>query len=59
MLASGRRFAFVNAWRSMDVAAPVGQGGLWLFLFSHQLRQMPLLPLGDPHLQEALAHDEE
>lgn len=43
----------------MDLAAPVGLGGLWLFVFTHQLKKMPLLPLGDPYLQEALAHDEE
>jgi len=43
----------------MDVAAPVGLGGIWLWLFGRQLTRMPLLPLGDPWLQEALTHDEE
>ena len=32
----------------MDVAAPVAIGGLWLAVFSWQLRARPLLPLNDP-----------
>jgi hypothetical protein len=38
----------------LDIAAPIGLGGLWLWLFLTQLRQRPLLPLRDPHLAEAL-----
>lgn len=38
----------------MDVAAPVGLGGIWLAAFAWQLKGRPLLPLGDPELREAL-----
>ncbi len=34
----------------------VAVGGLWLTAFLRQLRMHPLLPLGDPNLEEALAH---
>lgn len=42
----------------LDFAAPLALGGLWLFFFSWQLQKMPLLPLGDPKLAEAIAHHE-
>jgi hypothetical protein len=32
----------------MDLAATVGLGGLWLFLFARQVRTRPVLPLGEP-----------
>jgi hypothetical protein len=38
----------------LDVAAPVAIGGLWLWMFFTQLRQRPLLPVGDPYLASAL-----
>ena len=47
--------ALPNLW---DFAAPLALGGLWLFVFAGQLKRMPLLPLGDPKLAEAIAHDE-
>jgi len=40
----------------MDVAAPVGLGGIWLATFGWQLDRRPLLPLHDPQLREALGH---
>jgi hypothetical protein len=40
----------------MDIAAPVGIGGLWLAFFAWQLKQRPLLPVNDPYLQEAIEH---
>jgi hypothetical protein len=42
--------------RWMDFAALVGLGGVWLAFYITQLTRRPLLPLGDPHLQEALEH---
>ena len=42
----------------LDFAAPLGIGGIWLSAFAAQLKQRPLLPLGDPKLAEALQHDE-
>jgi hypothetical protein len=47
--------AWPNLW---DLAAPLAAGGLWLFFFAGQLKQLPLLPLGDPNLAEAIAHHE-
>jgi hypothetical protein len=38
----------------LDVAAPVGIGGIWLWLFLGRLGDRPLLPIRDPHLAEAL-----
>ena len=40
----------------MDLIMPIGLGGLWLAYFAHQLKTRPLLPIGDPYLEEALAH---
>jgi hypothetical protein len=41
----------------MDVALPVGLMGVWLFLFTRNLRSRALLPLNDPFFKEAFAHD--
>ncbi len=43
--------AMPNLW---DVAAALGLGGLWFFVFAWQLQQRPLLPLGEPKLEEVL-----
>jgi len=42
---------FVN-W--IDFVAPVAIGGIWVWMFFTQLRQRPLLPVGDPYLASAL-----
>jgi hypothetical protein len=34
---------------------PVGLGGIWLWYFARQLASRPLVPLGDPNLQDAIA----
>jgi hypothetical protein len=44
--------AFSIHW--MDVAAPVGVGGVWLAIFLRQLRRVPLLPLQEPYAREVL-----
>lgn len=46
----GTRF-FIH-W--LDLAAPIGIGGVWVWLFLTQLAQRPLLPIGDPQLAPAL-----
>ena len=38
----------------MDLAAPIGIGGLWLAAFLRQLESRPVLPVRDPHFAEAL-----
>ena len=48
-----------NAWPNLwDLAALLALGGLWCFVFAGQLKQLPLLPLGDPKLAEAIEHHE-
>jgi hypothetical protein len=42
----------------LDVAAPLALGGLWLYFFAFNLKRQPLLPLGDPKLEEAIEHHE-
>jgi hypothetical protein len=39
----------------MDLAATVGLGGLWLFLFARQARGAPVLPTGEPEVRALLA----
>jgi hypothetical protein len=41
-----------------DLVAPLALGGLWLGVFAWQLKQLPLLPLGDPKLEEAIEQHE-
>ena len=38
----------------LDLAAPLGIGGLWLWMFFTQLGRRPLLAVGDPYLRESL-----
>jgi len=40
------------------VATILGLGGIWLWFFARQLKQQPLLPLGEPKLAEAIANHE-
>jgi len=47
--------AIPNLW---DLAAALALGGLWFFFFAGQLKQLPVLPVGDPKLAEAIANDE-
>lgn len=41
-----------------DLAAILGLGGLWFWFFATQLKRRPLLPLGDPKLEEAIANND-
>jgi hypothetical protein len=41
-----------------DLAAVLALGGIWLWFFAKQLKQQPLLPLGEPKLAEAIATHE-
>jgi hypothetical protein len=42
----------------LDLVVPIALIGLWLGFFAMNLKQRPLLPLGDPHLAEAIARHE-
>jgi hypothetical protein len=37
----------------LDIAAPIGIGGVWLATLIRQLGKQPLLPLGDPNFQQS------
>ena len=50
---SPERFTF--HW--LYLAAPLAVGGLWVAAWAAELKRRPLLPLRDPWLPEALAHD--
>lgn len=41
-----------------DIATILALGGIWLWFFAVQLKQQPLLPLGEPKLAEAIAYHE-
>lgn len=48
-----------SAWPNwLDFVLPVALIGLWVGFFAMNLKQRPLLPLGDPQLAEVLAHHE-
>ena len=40
-----------------DLGAALALGGLWFFFFARQLKQLPVLPVGDPNLEEAIANE--
>jgi len=42
----------------LDLVLPIALGGLWLGFFAFNLKQQPLLPIGDPKLAEAIEHHE-
>jgi hypothetical protein len=46
----------VPTW--LDLVLPIALGGLWLGFFAFNLKQCPLLPLGEPKLAEAIEHHE-
>ncbi|MCZ6818084.1 MAG: hypothetical protein O7G31_01150 [Calditrichaeota bacterium] len=41
----------------LDVVTPIGLGGIWVAAFIWQLKGRALLPVNDPRLQEAFAHE--
>ncbi len=45
----------VTWWASL--AATLAVGGLWLVLFVWLLQRRSILPVGDPYLEEAMAHE--
>jgi hypothetical protein len=45
----------VHYW--LYLAALAAIGGLWVFFFVRELKKRPLLPVNDPYLPEAIAHN--
>jgi len=41
----------------LDLAATAGLGGIWIFFYLRELAGRPLLPVNDPSLEKAMAHD--
>ncbi len=41
----------------LDIALPIGFGGLWVAAFAYMYRGQKLVPENHPHLADALAHD--
>ena len=41
----------------MDIFIPAGLVGVWLLVFTRNLRSQALMPLNDPYFKEAFAHD--
>jgi hypothetical protein len=50
-----RRQGFKFYW--LDIVAVIALGGIWLAFYMWQLRRWPLVPLNDPRLEGALAHN--
>lgn len=48
--------AVANLWW-MSLAATLAVGGLWLWWLAAQLGKHPIVPVGDPYLEEAMAHE--
>lgn len=40
----------------MDIVAPIGLGGIWLWYFFGQYMKRPIMPIMDPFLEEAIDH---
>jgi hypothetical protein len=40
----------------MDIVAPVGIGGLWLWWFIGELLKRPVVPANDPFFPNAVEH---
>jgi hypothetical protein len=48
-----------RAWPTwLDFVVPIALVGVWIGFFAMNLKQRPLLPLGDPNLAEAIARHE-
>jgi hypothetical protein len=52
-----RKTSFGVSW--MDFTIPAGLIGIWLAYFLTQLEKRPLMPINNPHLEEALQHGRE
>lgn len=52
----GQRPGFSFSW--MDIVAPLGVGGIWLWYFINELKKRPLLPINEPQLEGAIGEGE-
>lgn len=42
------------ALQPFDILLPIGMGGIWIWMFTRNLVQQPLVPLHDPRFEESL-----
>lgn len=49
---AGEGHGFHVHW--LDLTAPLGIGGLWLYFFARRLRSRPLVPIGEPEIRRLL-----
>jgi hypothetical protein len=42
----------------LDIVLPVGLGGIWIWFFTRQLKNRPLIPIRDPNLADAISQHE-
>ena len=54
---SCRRSSGRSGFHWLDIAVPVGLTGIWLFVFTRNLRSRAMLPVNDPYFKEAFAHE--
>jgi hypothetical protein len=52
----GMHASFHFNW--MDIVAPLGIGGIWVWYFITQLKKLPLLPINEPQLEGAIGEGE-
>jgi hypothetical protein len=52
----GNRMHFHLSW--LDLATPIGIGGLWLAYFFFNLKRRPLLAVYDPHVRSLMEQDQ-
>jgi hypothetical protein len=51
---AGHGAATGAAFHWLDIALPLGLGGLWVAVFARELRGRPLVPIGEPEIRELL-----
>lgn len=52
----GKSLELVSSFSWMDIVAPIGFGGIWLWYFFGQLAKRPVVPVMDPFLEKAIEH---
>lgn len=48
--------SFMSSVSWLDLVAPIGIGGIWVWYFFGQLLKRPLVPINDPYLENAIHH---
>ena len=52
----GKSLELAASFSWMDIVAPIGFGGIWLWFFFMQIAKRPLVPVMDPFLEKAIEH---